>query len=122
VIPGIVRLVGATIQRIAADKGYRGHNVRPEYKFRIYISGRKRDDTLRIKRDLRRRAAVEAVIGHLNAEHRMVRNYLAHHNDDAANASLAAIGYNFSLIITWLGLLLSLWLHEAITSLIIQSA
>jgi transposase, IS5 family len=59
-----------------------------------------------IKRELRRRAAVEPVIGHLKAEHRMGRNYLAHRRGDAANAVLAAAGYNFRRLIRWLTLLL----------------
>ena len=54
---------------------------------------------------MRRRAAVEPVIGHLKAEHRMGRNYLAHRTGDAINAVLAAVGYNFSLLIKWLRLL-----------------
>jgi hypothetical protein len=71
-------LVGNTIARILADKGYRGHNAPPDYKFRVFISGQKRGVTPRIKRELRRRSAVEPVIGHLEAEHRMGRNYLSH--------------------------------------------
>jgi IS5 family transposase len=58
-------------------------------------------------RELRRRVAIEPVIGHLNAEHRMGRNYLAHHAGDAVNAVLAAAGYNFHLLLRWLELLLS---------------
>ena len=42
------------------------------------------------KATARRRAAIEPVIGHLKAEHRMGRNYLAHHAGDAVNAVLAA--------------------------------
>jgi transposase, IS5 family len=49
--------------------------------------------TPKIKREMRRRSAVEPVIGHLKAEHRMDRNYLAHRAGDAANAVLAAAGY-----------------------------
>jgi IS5 family transposase len=49
--------------------------------------------TPRIKRELRRRSAVEPVIGHLKAEHRMGRNYLWYRRGDAANAVLAAAGY-----------------------------
>ena len=49
----------------------------------------------------------EPVIGHLKAEHRMGRNYLAHRAGDAANAVLAAAGYNFHLLLRWLELLLS---------------
>ena len=59
-----------------------------------------------IKRQLRRRSAVEPVIGHLKAEHRMNRNYLWFRRGDAANAILAAVGYNFRRLIHWLRLLL----------------
>ena len=66
--------------------------------------------TPRIKRELRRRAAVEPVIGHLKAEHRMGRNYLWFRRGDAANAVLAAAGYNFRRLIRWIRLLLRLFL------------
>ncbi len=58
-----------------------------------------------IKRQLRRRSAVEPVIGDLKAEHRMGRNYLWFRRG-AANAILAAAGYNFRRLIRWFGLLL----------------
>ena len=61
--------------------------------------------TPRIKRQLRRRSAVEPVIGHLKAEHRMGRNYLWRRRGDAANAVLAAVGYNFRRLIRWLSIL-----------------
>jgi hypothetical protein len=73
VIPDMEALVGNTIARILADKGYRGHNAPPDYKFRVFLSGQKRGVTPQIKRELRRRSAVEPVIGHLKAEHRMGR-------------------------------------------------
>src|ERR1700716_3294531 len=106
VIPDMEALVGNTIARIFADKGYRGHNAPPDYKFRVFLSGQKRGVTPRIKRELRRRSAVEPVIGHLKAEHRMGRNYLWFRRGDAANAVLAAAGYNFRRLIRWLSLLL----------------
>jgi IS5 family transposase len=106
VIPEMEALIGNTIQRVIADRGYRGHNAPPAYKFRVFISGQKRRITPTIKREMRRRSAVEPVIGHLKAEHRMDRNYLAHRSGDAANAVLAAAGYNFRLLIRWLRLLL----------------
>ena len=52
-----------------------------------------------IRREMKRRAAVEPVIGHLKAEHRMDRNYLKGQNGDRANAVLAAAGYNFALLL-----------------------
>ena len=38
----------------------------------------------------------------------MDRNYLAYREGDANNALLAAVGYNFRLLIRWLTLLLRL--------------
>ena len=106
VIPDMEALVGNTIDALLADNGYRGHNAPPDYKFRVFISGQKRRVTPQIKRELRRRSAVEPVIGHLKAEHRMGRNYLAYRHGDANNAVLAAAGYNFRRLIRWLRLLL----------------
>jgi hypothetical protein len=48
----------------------------------------------------------EPVIGHLKADDRMDRNYLAGFEGDHANAVLAAAGYNFRLLLRWLALLL----------------
>lgn len=105
VIPAIEAQIGAGITRIVADAGYRGHNAPDGYKLKVYTSGQKRGVTQAIKRDLRRRSAVEPVIGHLKAEHRMGRNYLAHQAGDAVNAVLAAVGYNFRLLLKWLAIL-----------------
>src|SRR6201997_3884363 len=106
VIPDMEALIGNIIERLILDKGYRGHNAPPEYKFRVFISGQKRRMTPKIKRELRRRSPVEAVIGHLKSEHRMGRNYLWHRQGDATNAILAAVGYNFRRLIRWLRFLL----------------
>jgi IS5 family transposase len=108
VIPAIEQLVGNTLERLHTDAGYRGHNAPPEYKFKIYTSKQKRRVTPAIKREMRRRAAVEPVIGHLKEEHRMDRNYLAHRHGDFNNAILAAVGYNFRRLIRWLRILLCL--------------
>jgi IS5 family transposase len=110
VIPDIQRQIGANISRIVADKGYRGHNAPLDYKYRIYISGQKRGVTDAIKRDLRRRSAIEPVIGHAKSEHRMDRNYLKGSNGDAINAVLAAAGYNFRRLLAWLRRLLRVFL------------
>ena len=106
-------LVGNTITRILADAGYRGHNAPPEHKFRVYTAGQKRGVTpQRVKRQMRRRSAVEPVIGHLKSEHRMGRNYLAHSAGDAVNAVLAAVGYNFRLLLAWLAILVRWFLYQ----------
>jgi len=50
---------------------------------------------------MRRRAAVEPVIGHLKDDHRLRRHYLKGRAGDRINAVLAAAGYNFSLLRHW---------------------
>ena len=59
-----------------------------------------------IKRELRRRSAIEPVIGHLKAEGHLGRCYLKGRAGDAANAILSAVGYNFRRILAWLRVLL----------------
>jgi transposase, IS5 family len=117
VIPEIEAQIGASLARIVADRGYRGHNAPPDHRFKVYISGQRRRVTEAIKRELRRRSAVEPVIGHAKAEHRMGRNYLAGAHGDAANAILAAAGYNFRRLLEWLAafwrVLIIAWLAQA---------
>ncbi len=55
---------------------------------------------------MKRRAAVEPIIGHLKAEHRMGRNYLKGRDGDRINAVMAAAGFNFHLLIRWFNALL----------------
>ncbi|MET4117925.1 hypothetical protein ABIB85_004391 [Bradyrhizobium sp. JR1.5] len=62
--------------------------------------------TPQIKRELRRRSAVEPVIGHFKSEHRIGRNQLWHRQGDAISAVLAAVGCNFRRLICWLRRLL----------------
>ena len=105
VIPEMESQIGANLARIVADRGYRGHNAPPDHKLKVYISQQKRGVTEAIKRDLRRRSAVEPVIGHAKSDHRMDRNFLKGTHGDAANAVLAAAGYNFRRLLAWLAIL-----------------
>ena len=73
---------------------------------RVFISGQKRGVFGVIKRELRRRAAIEPVIGHMKAEGHLGRCYLKGRDGDAANAVLTAVGYNFRRILAWLRALL----------------
>jgi transposase, IS5 family len=61
---------------------------------------------------MKRRAAVEPVIGHVKAEHRMNRNYLKGRDGDRINTVLAAAGFNFSLLLRWLAELLRALIRE----------
>ena len=94
------------IERGYVDKGFRGHDT--ENPRRIFISGQKRGVFGAIKRELRRRSAIEPVIGHMKAEGHLGRCYLKGRAGDAANAILSAVGYNFERILAWLAALLRL--------------
>jgi transposase, IS5 family len=60
VIPDIERITGATIQRLIADAGYRGHNAPGPYRFRVYTAGQKRRMTEEIRRQMKRRSSAAA--------------------------------------------------------------
>jgi len=111
-IPEMETQIGAQVMRIVADRGYRGHNAPETHKFRVHISGQRRRITEAIKREPRRRSAVEPVIGHLKADHRRGRNFLAHAVGDAINAVLAAAGCNFHRLLAWLASLCAFLLAE----------
>ena len=114
VVAELEQLTGVETRRIHVDKGYRGHNHR--HKFRVWITGQVRRVTRPIRREMKRRAAVEPVIGHLKAEHRMGRNYLKGRNGDRANAVLAAADYNFALLLRRLRRLLRALLQAPLPS------
>ena len=104
VIEGTERLTGCEIERAYVDKGYRGHETTNPR--RVFISGQKRGVFGAIKRELRRRSAIEAVIGHMKTDGHLGRCYLKGRNGDAANVILTAAGYNFRRVLAWLRMLL----------------
>ena len=75
-----------------------------------------------IKRELRRRSAIEAVIGHLKNDGHLGRCYLKGRDGDAVNAILSVVGYNFRLLLAWLRILLRLILTALLRSFTIPSA
>jgi transposase, IS5 family len=120
VIDQTQKLTGREIERAYVDKGYRGHDT--ESPRRVFISGQKRGVFGVIKRELRRRSAIEPVIGHLKAEGHLGRCYLKGRTGDAANAILSAVGYNFRRILAWLRILLRPFLIAIMRLLINRSA
>jgi len=81
----------------------------------VMLSGRERGLTPQMKRDLIRRSAIEATIGHLKTDGRLDRNFLKGHAGDAINALLAAAGHNMRLILNALAILLA-WIMVAAMS------
>ena len=97
-------LTGREIERVYVDKGYRGHDVpRPN---RVFRSAQKRGVHGQIKKELRRRSAIKAIIGHNKTDGQLDRNFLKGRLGDQINAIMSAGGYNFRLILKWPRLLL----------------
>lgn len=74
------------------DRGFKGAAHHPA-GVAVYVSGRKRL-TRTLKALLRRRSAIEPVIGHLKEEHGMRRNHLLGQEGDRINALLTGCGFN----------------------------
>jgi IS5 family transposase len=108
-IEGTEGLTGREIERAYVDKVYRAHDAPNPH--RVFISGQKRGVFGAIKRELRRRSAIESVIGHMKAEGHFGRCYLKGTAGDAPNAILTAIGHNLRLVLAWLRVLLCLILE-----------
>jgi IS5 family transposase len=70
-----------------------------------------------IRRELRRRSAIEPVIGHLKADGLLERNHLKGAAGDLVNALLCAIGHNLRLLLAWFRKLLWLLRHLVLTAL-----
>jgi IS5 family transposase len=110
------------------DKGYRGHRQNqshfdPETRqdirapWRVFMAGRKARKP-HLKAELKRRSAIEPVIGHLKSDHRMGRNYLKGKAGDRFNVKMAAIGFNFRRVLAWLLAWLKDFLREIVTAIV----
>lgn len=111
-----VEIGGIDPERIYVDKGYRGHDYAGSGS--VMIAGSKRGLTATMKRELKRRSAIEATIGHMKTDGRLDRNFLLGHAGDAINALLVAAGHNLRLILA----VLALWLAWLLQSLLPTTA
>ena len=97
-------LSGVAPKRCYVDRGYQGAAI-PDVQ--ILRSGQKRGvNTRTLKRELKRRSAIEAVIGHMKTDGRMDRCRLKGRLGDAMNAVLAAAGHNIRLLLRAMAALL----------------
>jgi IS5 family transposase len=102
------RMTGSVIEEAFVDRGYRGHG---ETQTTVYISGQKRGiKTERLKCSLRRREAIEPVIGHLKSDGLLGRNYLKGTQGDQMNVMLSCAGHNLRMILRQLRIFcLQIW-------------
>ena len=92
------RLTGVAPREAYVDRGYRGHGVALD-KLKVWIAGAKRGVTVAIKKKLKRRNAIEPVIGHMKNDGRLGRNFLKNAQGDAMNALLCGAGHNLRKIL-----------------------
>jgi len=91
------RMTGSVIEEAFVDRGYRGHG---ETQTTVFIAGQKRGiKTERLKCSLKRREAIEPVIGHLKSDGLLGRNYLKGTHGDQMNVMLSCAGHNLRLIL-----------------------
>ena len=107
----VVAMTDKEPARIYVDQGYRGHDYAKTD--RVFITRQRRGLTPTIKRELRRRSAIEPMIGHMKADGRLGRNHLLGVAGDAMNALLVAAGHNLRLILDWLRLFVA-WFMAAL--------
>jgi IS5 family transposase len=88
----VEKLTNQKPKQAFVDKGYRGKEHHPE-GVAVYISGR-RGLSRRLLGWLQRRSAIEPVIGHAKADHRLDRNFLLGRVGDRINAMLSGCGFN----------------------------
>lgn len=114
------RVSGFKAKEAYTDRGYRGHGCNGS-TLKVWIAGAKRGVTAAIHRKLKRRNAVEPVIGHMKSDGRLARNFLKGIAGDAMNALLCGAGHNMRkilkklrLLCAQLGITLQQLLHNAI--------
>ena len=93
---------------VYTDKGYKGHGCGTD-ELKVWIAGTRRGVTRAIHTKLKRRNAVEPVIGHLKSDGRLARNFLKGVQGDAVNALLCGAGHNMRKILKKLRLLCACW-------------
>lgn len=103
----VARVTGRKPARVYVDRGYRGHGVDRE-GVEVHVSYTRGIVSPTIRRELRRRNAIEPVIGHMKQDGHLERNALKGCDGDAINVLLCAIGHNFRLLLAWFRQLLLL--------------
>ena len=92
------QLTGKTPKTASVDRGYKGKQVVGNTQINIPKPPLKRDPLYqkrKKRKHFRRRAAIEPIIGHLKADHRVARNFLKGQLGDSINFMLAAAGFNY---------------------------
>ena len=90
----VERLTDWSVKETYVDLGYRGHDYTGEAKVHIVNFRSLAKKTRSVKRWLKRRSAIEPVIGHVKSDNGMARNRLKGTEGDKINALLSGCGFN----------------------------
>lgn len=94
------RLSGRYPQEAYCDKGYRGTKSREGVDCEIFIPGARNSKRSRtVRKFMKRRNAIEPIIGHLKSDHGMGRNWLKGEDGDRINVLMAAFGFNMKKLL-----------------------
>ena len=96
-LPQNVKLESAYV-----DRGYKGHGVTDVSVF--MDQKKKKSETKSFRKWLKRRAAIEPLIGHMKNDGGAKKNHLLGTEGDAINALMMAIGFNLRKILSEVGL------------------
>jgi len=105
------RITGVEIESTFVDRGYKGHGVESDplrNHTKIFISGQRRGITKSLKKQLKRRSAIEPMIGHMKQEGKLGLCRLKGIVGDQINALLTGVGHNLRLILNHVRKLLKL--------------
>jgi IS5 family transposase len=113
----VERITGKVPGTTFVDRGYKGHGI-PKERSLVLISGTRKLG-YNLKRQLRRRSAVEPEIGHLKTDGLLGRNFLKGMKGDAINAVLCGAGHNLRKILARIRLLcLDIWHYRKTTEVV----
>lgn len=104
-IEQVERLSGRSVGEVFVDKGYRGHGYEGSAVVHVAKRGMKKLSAT-FRKWMRRRAAIEPVIGHMKNDGRLGRNWLKGAEGDRMNAILSGCGHNIRKLLLWLLFLL----------------
>ena len=107
--------ISLTMSNFKCDYPDGGHGLTANPNVKVYHDGLK-GLVKNLKKAVKRRAAVEPLIGHLKSDGHLGRNYLKGKQGDRINALMAAVGYNFRLILKWIRTLLCFFMGPSCQS------
>lgn len=105
------RLARFKAKDVFVDLGYRGHDYEGDAKIHVGNRGKKKKPPS-LRKWLKRRSAIEPVIGHMKNDGRLGRNYLLGEEGDRMNAILCGAGHNIRKLLRAFLFFLFRWLFK----------